>query len=153
MTSDVEWAECLWLFNIYGSLADAMFLQIPICQSSDPCRRSSVLLLDATTMVPTNWNNGGVNSAMNTTATRGVDHVCALHNSNCFHFPQRNPFPAEKRKPASRKVWIQQINRKDVKSGKIWLPRSYDNLFCALERVQRQAAQTTVSKHRRKQWS
>ena len=61
--------------------------------------------------------------------------LCDEHCSNkgcgsCVCSPpfELFPFPTEKRKPATRKVWIQQINRKNVKSGKIWLPRSYDRV-------------------------
>jgi len=35
------------------------------------------------------------------------------------------PFPTEKRKPATRKVWIQHINRKDVKSRKNMAPKKF----------------------------
>ena len=63
---------------------------------------------------------------------------CQLHNSNfnigqCVCEPPFTlyPFPTERQDPAARKRWITNINRKNIKTGKIWQPAAFSRVCSA----------------------
>lgn len=61
------------------------------------------------------------------------EEICSKHgclHDSCLCTPPfvLYPFPTSKRDPNGRKEWIKAINRKDSKTGKIWVPTDDDRV-------------------------